>query len=149
MIVIHGHIQYKVYRNKLTHIKEYAKRLYIKNLVNDNKHDTSSLWKIINKIFHLKNNIPNKMYASTSESAQGSQAISNLFNKYFIEIGVNLASTIETPAIIDGKFNATSLIQSSCNQARSQKFAMGGAILVVWGRSSQRSKILHFFGYFD
>ena len=111
--------QYKVYRNKLTHIKEYAKRLYIKNLVNDNKHDTLSLWKIINKIIHLKNvkknNIPNKMYASKSESAQGPLAISNLFNKYFIEIGVNLASTIETPAIIDGKFNATSLIQSSCN----------------------------------
>ena len=67
--------QYKVYRNKLTHIKEYAKRLYIKNLVNDNKHDTSSLWKIINKIIHLKNvkkkYIPNKMYASKSESAQG------------------------------------------------------------------------------
>ena len=87
--------------------------------MNDNKHDTSSLWKIINKIIHLKNvkknNIPNKMYASKSESAQGPQAISNLFNKYFIEIGVNLASTIETPAIIDGKFNATSLIQSSCN----------------------------------
>ena len=98
---------------------EYAKRLYIKNLVNDNKHDTSSLWKIMNKIIHLKNvkknNIPNKMYASTSDSAQGPQAISNLFSKYFIEIGVNLASTIETPAIIDGKFNATSLIQSSCN----------------------------------
>ena len=55
------------------------------------------------------------MYASKSESAQGPQAISNLFNKYFIEIGVNLASTIETLAIIDGKFNATSLIQSSCN----------------------------------
>ena len=111
--------QYKVYRNKLTHIKEYAKRLYIKNLVNDNKHDTLSLWKIINKIIHLKNvkknNFPNKMYASKSGSAQGPQAISNLFNKYFTEIGVNLASTIETPAIIDGKFNATSLIQSSCN----------------------------------
>ena len=87
--------------------------------MNDNKHDTLSLWKIINKIIHLKNvkknNIPNKMYASKSESAQGPQAISNLFNKYYIEIGVNLASTIETPAIIDGKFNATSLIQSSCN----------------------------------
>ena len=55
------------------------------------------------------------MYASKSESAQGPQANSNLFNKYFIEIGVNLASTIETPDIIDGKFNATSLIQSSCN----------------------------------
>ena len=29
-------------------------------------------------------------------------------------------------------------------QARSQKFAMG-AVLGVWGRSPQRSKILHFF----
>ena len=99
--------------------RAHAKRLYIKNLVNDNKRDSSSLWKIINKIIHLKNvkknNIPNKMYASKSESAQGPQAISNLFNKYFIEIGVNLASTIKTPAIIDGKFNATSLIQSSSN----------------------------------
>ena len=111
--------QYKVYKNKLTHIKEYAKRLYIKNLVNDNKRDTSSLSKIINKIIHLKNvkknNIPNKMHASNSESAQGPQAISNLFNKYFTEIGFNLASTIKIPTIIDGKFNATSLIQSSCN----------------------------------
>ena len=55
------------------------------------------------------------MYASKSGSAQSPLAISNLFNKYFIEIGVNLASTIKTPAIIDDKFNATSLIQSSCN----------------------------------
>ena len=111
--------QCKVYRNKLTHIKEYAKRLYIKNLVNDTKRDASSLWNIINKIIHLKNvkknNIPNKMYASNSESAQDPQAITNLFNKYFTEIGFNLASTIDTQTIIDGKFNATSLIQSSCN----------------------------------
>ena len=55
------------------------------------------------------------MYASKSESAQGPPAISNLFNKYFPEIGFNLASAIKTPTIIDGKFNATSLIQSSCN----------------------------------
>ena len=61
-----------------------------------------------------KNNIPNKMYASNSESAQGPQAISNLFNKYFTEIGFNLASTIETPPVIDNKFTATSLIRS-CN----------------------------------
>ena len=55
------------------------------------------------------------MYASKSQSALGPQAISNLFNKYFTEIEINLASTIETPIIIDGKFNSTSLIQSSCN----------------------------------
>ena len=51
------------------------------------------------------------MYASKSESAQSPLAISYLFNKYFTEIGVNLASTIKTPAIIDDKFNATSLIR--------------------------------------
>ena len=87
--------------------------------MNDNKRDTSSLWKIINKIIHLKNvkknSIPNKMYASKSESAQSPLAISNLSNKYFTEIGFNLASTIKTPTIFDGKFNATFLIQSSCN----------------------------------
>ena len=87
--------------------------------MNENKRHTSSLWKILNKIIHLKNvkknNIPNKMYASKSDSAQGPQAISNLFNKYFTVIGINLASTIETPTINDGKFNATSLIQSSGN----------------------------------
>ena len=43
---------------------------------------------------------------------------------------------------------ALCLLQKSFNlsQARSQKFAMGGgAVLGVWGRSPQRSKILHFF----
>ena len=49
--------------------------------MNDNKRDTSSLWKIINKIIHLKdvkeNNIPNKVYASKSESARGPQAITS------------------------------------------------------------------------
>ena len=89
------------------------------DFMNDNKRDTSSLWKIINKVIHLKNmkknNIPNKMLGSKTYSARGPQAISNLFNKYFTEIGFNLASTIETLTIIDGKFNATSLIQSSCN----------------------------------
>ena len=87
--------------------------------MNDNKRNTSSLRKTINKIIPLKNvkknNISNNANASKSESAQGPQVISNLFNKYFTEIGFNLASTIETPTIIDGKFNATSLIQSSCN----------------------------------
>ena len=43
------------------------------------------------------------MYASKSESAQSLQAISNLCNKCFTEIGFNLASTTEIPTIIDNK----------------------------------------------
>ena len=65
-------IQYRVYRNKLTHIKEHAKRLYIKNLENDKKRDISSLWKIINKIIHLKNvkknNIPIKIRGGVEDT---------------------------------------------------------------------------------
>ena len=86
-MIVNTWAQHKLCRNKLTHIKEYAKRLYIQNLVNNNKRDTSSLWKTINKITSLKNvkknNIPKKTCASKSESALGPQAISNLFNKYF------------------------------------------------------------------
>ena len=136
--------QYKVYRNKLTHIKEYAKQLCIKNLVNDNKRDTTSLWKIINKIIHLKNvkknNIPNKMYASKSESEQGPPAISNLFNKYFTEIGVNLASAIETPTIIDSKFNASCLIQSSCNSFVLEPAVEEEVVNYIRGMNPSKSK---------
>ena len=45
---------------------------------------------------------------------------------------------------INMRFACQSTIYSSM-QASSQKFAMGGGCLGVWGRSPQRSKILHFF----
>ena len=63
--------------------KDFKMFLEAKDVLEDStsdiKRDISSLWKIINKNIQLKNvkknNIPNKMYASKSESAQGPQAI--------------------------------------------------------------------------
>ena len=42
-------------------------------------------------------------------------------------------------------FNEINFNLFADTQARSQKFAMGGAIKGFWGWSPQRSKILHFF----
>ena len=42
--------QYKVYRNKLTHLKELSKRNYFKIIINTYKNDTKLLWKTINDI---------------------------------------------------------------------------------------------------
>jgi len=87
-------------RNKLTHIKESAKRQYCQNMIKENKNNTAKLWKTINDIIKLKrtNNdeIPNKIIASEKESAQGAKK-SNLFYKYFTNIGVTLASKITKP----------------------------------------------------
>ena len=47
--------QYKKYRNKLTHIKEFAKRQYFQSQVENSKHDVKMLWKTINQIVSLKN----------------------------------------------------------------------------------------------
>ena len=46
--------QYKVYRNKLTHIKEQSKKLIKENFI-DSKHNFKLLWNTINDIIKFKN----------------------------------------------------------------------------------------------
>ena len=43
-------MQFKSYRNKLTHVKEHAKKLHLQNIIKESRHNTSLLWKEINKI---------------------------------------------------------------------------------------------------
>ena len=47
---------YKTYRNKLTHVKEQAKRKYYQGLVLASKHNIKFLWKTINDIAKYKKN---------------------------------------------------------------------------------------------
>lgn len=109
--------EYKSYRNQLTHIKQNAKKLYYQKLINTNKNNTALLWKTINNIINSKqlkfNTIPSKMYANTTDKdcAQGPKAISNLFNKYFTNVGIKLASKIKKP---DNSNLPTSLIANNC-----------------------------------
>ena len=45
---------YKTYRNRLTHVKEQAKRKYYRGLVLASKHNMKFLWKTINDIAKYK-----------------------------------------------------------------------------------------------
>ena len=38
---------YKIYRNKLTHIKEISKKFYYNDIINKAKHNTAFIWKVI------------------------------------------------------------------------------------------------------
>ena len=40
--------EYKMYRNKLTHLKNPAKKLYYQDIIRKNKQNTAKLWKTIN-----------------------------------------------------------------------------------------------------
>jgi len=46
---------FKKYRNKLTYLKEQAKKLYYQNAICNNKQSTAQLWKTSNEILHHKN----------------------------------------------------------------------------------------------
>ena len=110
-------VEYKKCRNKLFRIKENAKKLYYYTLINENKNNTAKLWKTIKDITTLKSSnkskipVPNKMHTSETNCVQGPQAVSNLFNKFFTNIGITSALKITKPDKCN--LQPTSLI--SCN----------------------------------
>ena len=105
---------FKIYRNKLTPIKEQAKKLYFNKQI---KYNTGLLWKIINDIISLKKikaqngiNIINEEENFIANSLQKS----NYFNYYFVSLGENMANKIHQPSS-SCSFTETSLLHSSPN----------------------------------
>ena len=47
--------EYKMYRNKLTHLKNSAKKLYYQDIIRKIKQNMAKLWKTINNIFNKVN----------------------------------------------------------------------------------------------
>ena len=45
--------EYKMYRNKFTHLKNNAKKLYYQDIIRKNKQNTAKLWKTINSILNV------------------------------------------------------------------------------------------------
>ena len=71
-----------MYRNKLTHLKNGAKKLYYQDIFRKNKQNTAKLWKTINNILNVSkqrgNNIPDKMTTGKKDYAYGNQCVSNM-----------------------------------------------------------------------
>ena len=103
--------KYKKYRNKVTRMKEQAKKIHFQNVISKNKQNTAKLWKTINDLLHHKNKksnrMPQKMCINGIDS-EDPKLISNTFNDYFINVGKTLSSKISI--VTNCPFTETSLI---------------------------------------
>ena len=130
-----------MYRNKLTHLKNSAKKLYDQDIIRKNKQNTAKLWKTIDNIFNVRkqrgNNIPNKLTTGTEDYAYGNQCVSNMLNNYFTNVGINLAAKISKPVLYN--FNITSLVHSNINSLFIQPIAEEEIRMHIGGLDSSQS----------
>ena len=86
---------YKIYRNCLNRIIRCAERQYYSELVNKNKSDIKSSWKIINAIIHRKKRkVNNTIFYENTVKIDQPQIISQKFNNFFSNVGINLSKEI-------------------------------------------------------
>ena len=97
------------YENTKTNLKTYskilrnsiriAKKIYYGNIFNTFKNDMKNTWKTINQIINKSQNKKQfpKFMLVDKVPISNNVTIANNFNKYFTEIGPNLASKITTP----------------------------------------------------
>ena len=81
---------YKVYRNKLTHIKELSKKLYYNELITKSKHNSALIWKSINNITQRTKNYDlfiNKIIDKSNHLVYDSKQICETLNNHFSDIG--------------------------------------------------------------
>ena len=91
--------KFKCYRNKLNHLLKLSKTNYYKEYFTNNKGRTKEIWKGIKQLICLKSkgsNSPNKLIIDGHE-IKNDKAIADELNKFFSNIGKNLASTIPKP----------------------------------------------------
>ena len=92
--------RYKLYKNKLTTILRASEKKYYTTLLEENKRNTKATWKILNRVIR-KNKVADgydsfKCNDSDNRLKVG-KSIANGFNKFFVNIGPDLASKITTP----------------------------------------------------
>ena len=81
--------EYKIFRNKLTRLKQLSKKLYFQKSVMQAQNNSKHLWKTINNIINYKN--PKKSTLSHLEDKHGNkitdpEQISNIMNHNFVSI---------------------------------------------------------------
>ena len=87
--------KYKTYRNYLTFIIRLSRKLYYSNNIEQNKSNVNSLWKTVNGLLGKKKSENPTSFLINDQQITDPQDISNAFNDYYINIGPNLASSID------------------------------------------------------
>ena len=92
--------EYKRYRNKLSHIIRISKKRYYKEKFAEMHNNLKKTWELINEVINKRNSkksLPNKFYQGNEEITDPVN-IAETFNKYFVDVGPNLAQKIPKPA---------------------------------------------------
>ena len=91
--------KYKAYKSLFKILKEKSKKIYYSRKLDSCNQNLKKTWDTIKEVTGktktFKNNIPKRMVIEGIETFD-EEKIANGFNKYFIEIGPNIASSIPT-----------------------------------------------------
>ena len=92
-------VLYKKYLNKLTHVKNLAKRNYYESIIKNNNKNPSQIWSVINEIVDYKNSASKGKYPSAitieNETVKtDSQKFLDKLCKYFANIGANMSKNL-------------------------------------------------------
>ena len=88
--------KFKYYRNKLTHLLKISKRHYYNQYFLENINDSKRVWNGIKQIIHFKPKTSQKTIKLVENNVEITDpvTVANAFNKYFANVGHNLAATI-------------------------------------------------------
>uniref|UniRef100_A0A8C6LAH3 Reverse transcriptase domain-containing protein n=1 Tax=Nothobranchius furzeri TaxID=105023 RepID=A0A8C6LAH3_NOTFU len=136
---------YKIYKNKLISIMRSSKRNYYSKLLEGNKSNIKNTWRILNDVIKKgsgTNSLPNIFLTKDNQEIYQSKEIANEFNKYFTEIGPDLAKDISNTKLdADAVSKITNLDKTIFIQGTNEN----EVITVVKTFKSKKSADLHGF----
>ena len=90
------HSKFKYYRNKINHLLKLSKKSYYNNYFLKNVNDTKQIWRGIKEIVHFKPKFSGKNLKITENNIDitDPNLVADAFNKYFTNIGQDLATEI-------------------------------------------------------
>ena len=92
-------VKYKLYKNKLTKILRAAEKIYYSKQLEQQKYNIKGTWKVLNEVLRGTSNtskIPDTFLEDSIE-IKDKKSIANGFNKFFVNVGPNLAKNIQRP----------------------------------------------------
>ena len=114
--------QYKQYKTHLNKIMKLTERNYYSNLLEDNKKNIKNLWCILKGIINKRksSHSGNKFKINGTDSTDKNK-IANGFNKYFVNVGKDLAknissSNIDPNSYIEQRYPQTIFLETVLNQ---------------------------------
>ena len=90
--------QYRTCRNNLTNLIKISKKAYYQNLLNSCNNDCKKTWNILNNLLNRSPKNTNKWskMCDGNEITSDVQKITNIFNNYFTNAPINIASTLQS-----------------------------------------------------